>query len=175
MATWCRVCDDLNTRFRASRYSKLPEYYRSFLLRLWRLFSFFSISLIKVTTGQFLYQHLMLFAVFSHCVALRILKLNIGVWPNFNNDQHRGSGIFVGYFRKNNSRKRDLLLPRWQNSLRRRLRGYVALWWYTELARTNQNQFCTLGIYLTIDKQNNPRTREWTQVNNTISEKLQFI
>ena len=73
---------------------------------------FFSISLIKVTTEQFLYQHLMLFAVFSHCVALRILKLNIGVWPKFNDDQHRGSGISVGYFRKNNSRKNNLFLPR---------------------------------------------------------------
>ena len=29
----------------------------------------------------------------------------------------------------------------------------------TELARTNQNQFCTL-VYLSIDKHNNPRTRE---------------
>ena len=37
----------------------------------------------------------MLFAVFSHCVALRILKLNIEVWPKSNNDQHRGSGISV--------------------------------------------------------------------------------
>ena len=54
----------------------------------------------------------MLFAVFSHCVALRILKLNIEVWPKSNNDQHRGSGISVGYFRKNNSRKNNLFLPR---------------------------------------------------------------
>ena len=34
-------------------------------------------------------------SVFSHCVALRLLKLNIEVWPKSNNDQHRGSGISV--------------------------------------------------------------------------------
>ena len=55
---------------------------------------------------------------------------------------------FVGYFCEPNGGKTEHFLPRWQNSLRRRLRGYVALWWYTELARTNKNQFCTLGIFI---------------------------
>ena len=54
----------------------------------------------------------------------------------------------VGYFCKPNGRKTEFFPPRRQNFFYDADCADMSRYDNTELARTNQNQFCTLGIFI---------------------------